>query len=141
MPDIKALIAAADTVSVQFVKDFPDATFRLIAEMRDALEAAQQAPAVDRQALISSPANAECWEKDDVGGWAFVPELGADRLFASGILQDAAALSREVEARGLERLIERVTDDEVVQIFGGEKFVSVALLVSEARAQQVREGN
>ena len=59
----------------------------------------------------------------------------ADALEAS--VQDAW----EVEARGLESLIEQVTEAGLVQMFGGEKFVSVALLVSEARAQQVREGN
>lgn len=109
----------------------------------DALEAVQQTPAVD-----TGKAAKAIWEvlwpgTSDVMDDA---ELGQERaqvariLFAltgSGILQDAA----EVEARGLERLIERVTDDGLVQVFGGEKFVSVALLVSEARAQQVREGN
>ena len=133
--DVKALIADARKAEDSRWTDQQEAD--LIGRLADALEAARQAPAVDRQALISSLANAECWEKDDVGGWAFVPELGADRLFASGILQDAA----EVEARGLERLVERITGDGLVQVFGGEKFVSVALLVSEARAQQVREGN
>lgn len=101
----------------------------------DALEAAQQTPAVDRGQLVNAlgVALANAYDDDSV---VIVEESVAVQLFASGILQDAA----EVEARGLERLIERVTDDGLVQVFGGERFVSVALLVSEARAQQVREG-
>lgn len=48
--DVKALIAATDTVSVQFIRDFPDATFQLIAEMRDALEAKER----------ENPSNCNC---------------------------------------------------------------------------------
>lgn len=88
--------------------------------------------AVDREALA-----AVIHERFNMarGRGGVAPAALAEQIFASGILQDAA----EVEARGLERLIESVTDDGLVQVFGGEKFVSVALLVSEARAQQVRE--
>ncbi len=109
------------------------------------LEAVQQTPAVDTDALaywlwfihiIGTPKQgAEAWA-DMSAVMKSLYGRQADRILASGILQDAA----EVEARGLERLIDRVTDDGLVQMFGGEKFVSVALLVSEARAQQVREG-
>ncbi len=41
---------------------------------------------------------------------------------------------RQVQAEALEQLVERVTDYSLVQVFGGEKFVSVPLLVSEAQA-------
>ena len=104
---------------------------------RDALEAAQQAPAVDREALLE-------WERKSFAAsngtqvWVeFQGGIGSitDDLIASGILQDAD----ELRAEALEALLESVTEPGLVQVFGGEKFVSVALLVSEVRAA-IREG-
>ena len=59
---------------------------------------AQQAPAVDREALVKFLRENENYTHDpDADGWVFSAEMAATGLFASGILQDAA----EVEARGV----------------------------------------
>lgn len=142
--DVKALIARAQEFA-GWLEPSEGQTAELIRDLADALEAAQQAPAVDREALARL-IDPWAWDYGNPASPAVqmsrsVALAKADATIASGVASGILQDAEEVEARGLERLIERVTDAGVVQIFGGEKFVSVALLVSEARAQQVREGN
>ena len=96
------------------------------------LEAATSAPAVDREALARF-FDPWAWDYGDPSKGAVQVSRAeslakTDAIIASGILRDM----RDVQAEALEQLVERVTDDGLVQVFGGEKFVSVPLLVSEA---------
>ena len=124
MNDHTALIAEARTWagSGEMVKDI---IFRLAA----ALEAVQQTPAVDREALA-----AVIHERFNIarGRGGVAPLALAEQIFASGILLDAA----EVEARGLEKAAEEVSGFTGLSDI---RWVSRAALIT--RAQQVREGN
>lgn len=121
---------------------------KLIADLAGALEAAVQAPAVDREALARYfyMDNAG-WEDSAVEHWDYLIDRirkgieaghdkwlcfqAADRLIASGVLQDAA----EVEARGLEKAADALCPASVTV---GP--YSMAANELRARAQQVREG-
>lgn len=114
-----------------------------IALAADALEAAQQAPAVDREALV------KLLQSEGVVGGNVV----ASEIIASGILQDAA----EVEARGLEKAADEIREqmiaDELamhdltysaelppnskIMLNGAQRFMERQFV----RAQLVREGN
>lgn len=103
--DVKALIAEANAVEEMSLQD--DYAAGLIARLADALEAAQQAPAVDREALARL-IDPWAWDYGNPASPAVqmsrsVALAKADATIASGvasgILQDAA----EVEARGLEK--------------------------------------
>lgn len=102
---------------------------------------AQQAPAVDREALVKFLRENENYTHDpDADGWVFSAEMAATGLFASGILQDAA----EVEARGLEKAA-MLCDDKwgefaYIDSQGVIGYATVPEILNEA-AQQVREGN
>ena len=133
--DVKALIAEARTPAYTmglFGRSPADAD-DFVRRLADALEAAQQAPAVDREALARELFIADNWGVPSGGAdWdegrvhesriAQMYRL-ADGLVASGILQDAA----EIEARGLEKAAD-------IMGMGEGRWLRV-------RAQQVREGN
>lgn len=90
----------------------------------------EKTPAVDREALVEVLARADALSDEQWSWREFIYGPQVDALLASGLLRDV----RDVQAEALEQLVERVTDDGLVQVFGGEKFVSVPLLVSEAQA-------
>lgn len=125
--DHAALIAEARGYQ-SFAFDAEETGYALIIRaLADALEAAQQAPAVDREALVERVEGSaldhflRSFNGDEAGdidyvfaddgntGWAMRGgnDVGSvllkafDALIASGILQDAAVLEREAEARGL----------------------------------------
>lgn len=164
---ITALIAEARQASHKVRADSPemfvDAGLRLlIRRLADALEASVQTPAVDREALETVLARGIQYAlHDDSEGT--LEEFVATELFASGILQDAAVLEREAEARGLERFadfIEQTYPDDVFRPPSAETYslanvklqdaglvldsFSADLMrraggLARARAQQVRE--
>lgn len=88
-------------------------------------EAAQQAPAVDREALV------KLLQSEGVVGGNVV----ASEIIASGVLQDAA----EVEARGLEKAagIARAYKSHPTALDQADHIASILV----ERAQQVREAN
>ena len=100
-----------------------------VVRLADALEAVQQAPAVDREALA-----AVIHERFNIarGRGGVAPLALADQILAAGILLDAA----EVEARGLESWI-----DEWPTTPGDGTFLADVARAGRARAQRVREGN
>ena len=170
MSDVKALIArlrkylqAREEVTPQIAGQVFDTVVDLdmgsrghirllasdIAQVADALEAAQQAPAVDREALENAlgVALANAYDDDSV---VTVEESVAGQLLASGILQDAA----EVEARGLDTVAAIIENPRPGKGDTLKRADVVAALRNRAdqrreglpldpefRAQQVREGN
>ena len=95
----------------------------------DALEAAQQAPAVDRGQLLLVLAGDDCYEHDaDSDGWVFSPGRAVDSIIASGVLLDSADQWRKAFYAGERRMMEH-------QSFASHEQVDAT------RAQQVREGN
>lgn len=123
--DVKALIAEARAIADYSDRQQSYGASRVIRELADALEAAQQAPAVDvdRAVKIIAP-----WFQ---GSSERLARKAIDFLIASGLLLGAA----EVEARGLENAAE---------IAKSELRYPSAHSVEDwlrARAQQVREGN
>lgn len=111
----------------------------------------QQAPAVDREALIRAIRVPTKWHSNDAGLWEAEEwildeeDAGevADHIFQSGVLQDASVLAREVEARGLEKAA-MLCDDKwgefaYIDSQGVIGYATVPEILNEA-AQQVREG-
>lgn len=104
---------------------------RLLSRVLAALEAAQQAPAVDvdRAVKIIAP-----WFQ---GSSERLARKAIDFLIASGILLDAA----EVEARGLEKAADIADSIGHVNNNQHSHVAWEAAEAMRARAQQVREGN
>lgn len=124
--DVKDIVDDLRESAVQTYEELSQATIDVLNRAADALEASEQAPAVDRETLAK-------W-LGAYRGLGLDHYEQVDNLVASGILQDAAMLEREAEARGLEKAAEaafRVT----ANMHGGfSNWLS-------RRAQQVREGN
>ena len=101
----------------------------------DALEAAVQSHAVDREALKNAlgVALANAYDDDSV---VLVEESVAAQLVASGVLQDA----REVEARGLERFAAIIDDWDPLVFDTPSGSLGRAVDAAHTRAQQIREG-
>ena len=88
---------------------------------------AQQAPAVDREALV------KLLQSEGVVGGNVV----ASEIIASGILQDVSALEREAEASGLEKAAGLIRSNPLYE----ESVDGWTFDLVFERAQQVREGN
>lgn len=117
-----------------------------IALAADALEAAQQAPAVNRETLsVQIARNVGHWAirvpgAENISGHELFREL-AGAVIAAGILKDAA----EVEARGLEKaadIAEHPTWHPLGRLNDAEQTVSIRIAHAvRSCAQRVREGN
>lgn len=155
--DVKALIVEAGDIADYADRQQFYGASRVIRELVAALEAAQQAPAVDREALVNllervklptqGGAYAEKGYADDFNDGVSAAIDAVES--ASGILLDAA----EFEERGLEkaaRISERIADDAEVRrndpLANGvywDGFSRGTWAVKRGvtfRAQQVREG-
>ena len=130
--DVKALIAEARRYALS--GEWKPATV-LVARLADALESAQQAPAVDREALeLVCVAEVERLAPNNQHAGDIGSSV-ASALLAFGVFQDAA----QVEARGLEKA------EKVCAEIEGEPApgpgVTIAKLAIRGIAQRVREGN
>lgn len=118
---------------------------KLIAELADALEAAQQAPAVDREALeLVCVAEVERLAPNNQHAGDIGSSV-ASALIAFGVLQDAAAVRKDGDRDGVRRMADQIDRDlfrfAQQEIGQAELLDRLADLVALARAQHVREGN
>lgn len=149
--DVKALIAEAREVA-SWMTPSDGHIAEVLEQCADALEAVQQTPAVDREALAHEVARWLPVTMQDPDEWALDrARLIVQWLIASGILQDAA----EVEARGLEKAEKIARDVEAEAVVKRDESdypeshygqhldgqARGAQVVAQRIAQQVREGN
>lgn len=153
--EVKVLIAKARThaacechfegVQMRGCGEHGDDESKLIAELADALEAAQQAPAVDREALeLVCVAEVERLAPNNQHAGDIGSSV-ASALIAFGVLQDAAAVRKDGDRDGVRRMADQIDRDlfrfAQQEIGQAELLDRLADLVALARAQHVREGN
>lgn len=139
----------APSTSVQEVLELLDAFhgdnrmgYDAYANLHDAVALldVQQAPAVDRGQLLAVVERVDGNGEYPSTSAEFIWGALVDGIIASGVLQDASVLAREVEARGLEKAADKVEAHWAPDTAEGEEIVEGTAALLRESAQQVREG-